>query len=170
VSVLLAPFAAAAMLLVAAGAPKARRPDPAVRALRSVGWRVPPAAVRVLGAAEAALGLVALTMGGRPVSVLVAVSYAAFTGFVVVALRRGGALASCGCFGRPDTPPTVVHAALTGGLALLAAAAAAAPVAPLRAADPVLLGFAALLTWLCYLALAVLPTASARAVLSTRKV
>ena len=31
--------------------------------------------------------------------------YAGFTAFVVLALRRGGVLSSCGCFGRADTPP-----------------------------------------------------------------
>ena len=169
-SVLLAPLAASAAVLVAAGVPKLRRPEPAVRALRSVGWRVAPGAVRVLGGAEAVLGVATLMLGGPLLSGLVAASYAAFTGFVVLALRRGGTLSSCGCFGRADTPPTPTHAVTTAALALVAAAAVAAPVAPLEAGEPVLLGFAALLAWLCYLVLAVLPTASARAVLSTRKV
>ena len=36
---------------------------------------------------------------------------------VVLALRRGWALASCGCFGRPDTPPKVAHAVLNAAAA-----------------------------------------------------
>ena len=40
--------------------------------------------------------------------------YAGFTAFVVIALRRGGVLSSCGCFGRADTPPTRAHALVTG--------------------------------------------------------
>jgi choline-glycine betaine transporter len=50
---------------------------------------------------------------GNPVaSALVAASYLVFAGFVIVALRRGTAIASCGCFGKVDTPPSVVHVAL----------------------------------------------------------
>ena len=41
---------------------------------------------------------------------------------------RGGPLATCGCFGRPDTPPTALH--LVIDLALAAAAAVVAVDAP----------------------------------------
>ena len=43
---------------------------------------------------------------------LVAVSYLAFAGFVVVALRSGKPISSCGCFGKVDTPPSPVHVVL----------------------------------------------------------
>ena len=42
----------------------------------------------------------------------------------------GGPLATCGCFGRPDTPPTALH--LVIDLVLAAAAAAVAAGAPSR--------------------------------------
>ena len=45
-------------------------------------------------------------------------SYLAFTAFVITARLKGGVLASCGCFGKADTPPTWLHAAVTAGLAL----------------------------------------------------
>lgn len=167
-SVLAAPLAAAALLLVVAGAGKVRRPGSGVLALRSIGWRVPSAVVRTAGAAELLLGIATLALGGPVPAALVAVSYAAFSGFVALALRRGGALGSCGCFGVPDTPPTATHAVLTAALAAVAVAAVARPVPP-AAGGPLLLGFAALLGWLGYLVLAVLPSASGRAVRSIRR-
>ena len=57
---------------------------------------------------------------------LVAFAYAGFAVFVLVALRRGWALTSCGCFGRPDTPPTLTHVVLNAGAAVSAAWWAAA--------------------------------------------
>ena len=59
----------------------------------------------------------------RPATaVLVALSYLCFFGVVAYARRRGGPLATCGCFGRPDTPPTMLHLVLD--LTLAAAATA----------------------------------------------
>jgi hypothetical protein len=64
----------------------------------------------------------------RSVASAVAVSYLAFTCFVLVARAAGGSLATCGCFGSPDTPPTLTHALVT--LALAAASFAVALAAP----------------------------------------
>ena len=114
------PFLAAAALLVLAGAQKVADPRPLVRALRSTGLWVPSGAVRGLAAAEAAVGVAGLLSGTRAAAVAVGLSYAAFTAFVLLALARGGVLASCGCFGKADTPPTRTHAAVTAGFALAA--------------------------------------------------
>lgn len=114
------PFLAAAALLVLAGAQKVADPQPLVRALRSTGLRLSPLVVRAFAAAEVAVGLAGLLTGSRAAAVAVGLSYAAFTGFVLLALARGGVLASCGCFGKADTPPTRTHAALTAGFALCA--------------------------------------------------
>jgi hypothetical protein len=54
-------------------------------------------------------------------------SYVAFAGFVVYARARSGSVSSCGCFGKPDTPPTVAHIVVNAGAALVAAGAAAWP-------------------------------------------
>lgn len=158
------PFLAACALLVVAGVGKAVYPAPLVRALRSVGLRVPAPAVRLVATGEAALGAVAALTGSRPAAALVAASYLAFTGFVLVALRRGGVLASCGCFGRQDTPPTRTHAALTGVLALAAASVAVRPLGDLASvlgrtpgAGLALVVTTATLAAVLYLALAVLP-------------
>jgi hypothetical protein len=125
------PYLASALLLVVAGAAKVRDPLPLVRALRSARLPAPVAGVRLLAVAETALGAAAVLLGGQVTAALVAASYAGFTGFVLVARRRGGVLASCGCFGRADTPATTAHVVVTAALALLAGAVATAPLAPL---------------------------------------
>jgi hypothetical protein len=161
-----APLLVACLLLALGGGPKIVQPTYAVGALRSVGVRVPTVAVRVMGAVEAVLGIVTAVAGGRALAALVALSYLGFAGFVVAALRTGGAVSSCGCVGRADTPPTRTHVAVT---VLLAAAAVAAAVrgAPgladlsWSARSVTTLAFAALSTWLAWLALAVLPRLSA---------
>lgn len=142
------------------------RPDDTRRALRSVGVPLPALAVRAGGAAEVVIGMLAVLVGG-PVAVgLVAASYVGFTGFVLVALRSGGVLASCGCVGRPDTPPTLVHVAVTAGFAVITGVAATVGTTGMltwsassasTATQVSVLGFAVLLTWLAWLALAELP-------------
>ena len=159
-----APVLAAALLLLVAGVGKVRRPTYTVGALKSVGLRTGPRSVRALGLAEIAIGLAAFGAGGPVPSALVGLSYVGFTGFLVLALRKGGAVSSCGCLGRPDTPPTRTHAAVTTALGIAGLVAAAAGGVDLRelawsATDVSLLAFTALVTWLVWLAFAVLPHA-----------
>lgn len=163
------PYLAAAALLVAAGGAKLIDPLPLVRALRSAGLPASGPLVRVGAAAELLLGLLAAATGARPAAAGVALSYAAFAAFVLVALRRGGVLASCGCFGKADTPPTVTHVAVTTGLAAVAAAVAVRPVGALPdllAAQPgrgvPLLVATAAVAATAYLVLALLPTLRVR--------
>lgn len=151
------PVHAAAALLVLAGAQKLRDPLPLVRAARSVSLSVPATLVRAGAALEAAVGLATLLDGSRWTALAVAASYAGFTAFVVLALLRKGILASCGCFGRADTPPTVLHAVVTGGLSL--AATTGAPGALPVTATALVTTAAVALTG--YLVLAVLPTVRA---------
>lgn len=113
-------YLAAALLLVAAGLAKVRRPADTSIALRRAGLPVPEWAVRAGAAAEVAAGCWAFT-SGRAAAGLVALSYLGFAGFVALALRRGSPVSSCGCFGKADSPPTVSHVVLN-----LAAAATAA--------------------------------------------
>lgn len=172
---LVGPLYAGAALLVLAGATKVLDPAPLRRALRSVGLTLPAAAVRAGAAAEVALGVAAVLTGSRWAALGVAVSYAAFTAFVLLALRRGGVLASCGCFGKADTPPTRVHAAVTAALALAAAGVAARPAGSLPnvlaaspgAGVPLLAGVLALAVT-AYLALAVLPLVDRRATVKSQ--
>lgn len=130
---LIGPYLVAASLLAVAGAAKAARPDDTARALaalagrtgHAVPFRATRGAVRVGALAEAALG-VAAVVAPRPVTAaLVALSYVAFAAVVAYAWRRGGTLATCGCFGRPDTPPTAVHLLLNVAFAAVAIVVAA---------------------------------------------
>jgi len=171
VPALTGPFLAAAALLVAGGAGKARHPAPLQRALRALHLPASAHLVRAVALAELLVGLSALLLGGVVPALLVALSYAAFAGFVGLALVRGGVLASCGCFGRSDTPPTVPHLILTASFALVGAASLVSPppsVGEVLGTVSLLYGVALLLltaaiTVLAYLVLAELPQLSARA-------
>jgi hypothetical protein len=169
---LTAPFLAASALLVGAGVPKLGDPMPLVRALRSTGLPASRSLVRVLAAVEVALGLWAMARPGAINAALVCAAYLLFTGFVLLALTRGGVLGSCGCFGKADTPPTRSHLAVTAGLAALAGAVVIAPerAAWSTAPSTTLVGtlaLAVLITFLAWQALAVLPTVTPAAVRST---
>jgi hypothetical protein len=122
-------FFIGAGLLVVAGVAKALRPDDTARALlelvpgrasRRPSLRPIRLVVRTGAVAEAALGAGALLWPRPATAALVAGSYALFVVVVFYARVHGGALSTCGCFGRPDTPATWLHVAIN---ALLAAAA-----------------------------------------------
>jgi hypothetical protein len=130
-------YLVAAGLLLVAGVAKAVRPDDTARALTALIARTPrgraaiPLArarrlVRAGASTEAGLGLTALLLPRPVTAALVAASYAAFGAVVAYARWRGGPLATCGCFGRPDTPPTTVHLLLDLVLAVAAAVVAVA--------------------------------------------
>jgi hypothetical protein len=116
-----APFLAATVVLGVAGVAKLRRPDDTARALHAASIPLGRMAVRAGAVAELVVAIAALAIPGPITGALVAASYAGFAVFVVMALRRGWPLASCGCFGRPDTAPHLAHAALNIGAAVAAA-------------------------------------------------
>jgi hypothetical protein len=126
-------FLIASGLLLLAGLAKALWPDDTARALLElvpqrvdahVSLRSVRAAVRIGAMVEAAMGLWALVLP-RPVPVaLVASSYALFTVVVFYAQLHGGALSTCGCFGRPDTPATWIHVAVNALLTVAAVSVA----------------------------------------------
>lgn len=120
------PYTVVVLVLLVAGAAKAWDPVMTAGALRSAGLPVPSGIVRVFGAAEAVLALAALVVNRAVPAAAVAASYAVFCGFVVLVQVRHLPLASCGCFGRADTPPTALHIILDGAAALVAAGAAVA--------------------------------------------
>jgi hypothetical protein len=95
----------------------------------------------------------------------VAASYVGFAAFVGLAMSRGGVVASCGCFGRPDTPPTRLHLVVNVVAACLALAVARDPfggiggvVADQPLAGLPYLALTAACVWFAYLALSALPT------------
>jgi hypothetical protein len=121
------PFLIAAALLAAAGVLKTARPGDTANALHAVGLPGTPLLVRAGGVAEAVVGVAALVTGSAVSAGLLAVSYAAFAVFVITALRRGTPLASCGCFGKADTPPTLLHAVVNAGAVAAGVAVALDP-------------------------------------------
>jgi hypothetical protein len=160
------PLLAAAALLAVAGAQKVVDPAMTVGALRALRLPSAPLLVRAGAAAELVLGVVAITAGGAVPWGLVAASYLAFATFVVLALRRGTMVGSCGCFGREDTPPHPVHVALDLGLAAVAGAAAVlgtgAPVDAVAARPGiglVIVGLAAVALYVLHAAFVDLPRA-----------
>jgi hypothetical protein len=76
--------------------------------------------IRVGAAAEMVVAVLACTVAGPAPAALVALSYASFAIFVSAALWKGWPIASCGCFGRPDTAPTRTHAVLNVAAAVAA--------------------------------------------------
>jgi hypothetical protein len=163
--------ALAEVLLVLTAAQKLAVPGPAARALRQVGIRVPRAAVRVGAAAELAAGIGALVSGRPAFTAGVAVAYAVFAVFVAVALRRPEPVSDCGCFGGPETPPTLGHLAFDAAAAAVCLAATIRPVPGLVTtlnhqplAGVPLIGMVALGGWLSWILLAVAPQTGAAAV------
>jgi hypothetical protein len=129
-------FFIASGLLVFAGVAKALRPDDTARALatllpnaisRILSFDLARQVVRIVAVTEAALGVCALLFPGIVTAAMVAVSYMLFVCIVVHARSRGGALSTCGCFGRPDTPATGLHVVLNVAFVVTAVAVALQP-------------------------------------------
>lgn len=104
------------------GAAKLRRPAPAASAL--VAARLPSSTslVRILGAAEIAIGVLVLLRPAPVASLLLAAAFAALAAVAAVFVRNPE-VASCGCFGE-DAPATWAHVILdlaACGIALVAA-------------------------------------------------
>ncbi len=174
-SALTAPLLVAALLLVAAGAAKAVDPTMTVGALRALGLPSAPLLVRAGALAEAVIGVLAVVVGGALWWSLVAASYLAFAAFVVLAMRSGSMVGSCGCFGREETPPHAVHVVLDLALAgLVAAAVAQGAGAPLeamlddRGQGAVVAGLGALGAYLAYAIIVEMPRALVRPAHATR--
>jgi hypothetical protein len=125
VPALLGPALVAAAILGVAGAQKLLDPSMTVGALRALGWPAGPSLVRFGAAIELGLAVDAAVVGNAVVWDLIGLSYLAFAVFVWMALQRGTAIGSCGCFGRADTSPHPVHLAIDLVLAASAAGAAA---------------------------------------------
>ena len=112
--------AAAAVLLLLAGATKIARPPTTADLLHTLrvprlGFPSAEAQAVALGVLEIMVGTAALAVGGPVTAALVGVFYVAFAAAVVRALMLGAT--SCGCFGRADSPPTRIHVAGNLGLA-----------------------------------------------------
>ena len=117
--------AVALALLAVAGMAKVVEPQYTSGALRATGLPSGIWIVRALGIAESMAGMAGLVFGG-PLAAPAAFFYAGFSIFTAAALRRDVPLQSCGCFGREDTPPSMLHVVFnlvaTGALAAVALA------------------------------------------------
>lgn len=117
---------AAALLLGVAGAAKLLRPTATGAALATAGLPAGTGAVRAVGVLEAAIAIGVVVRGGRVPTLLLALTYLAFAGFVL-RLRSVDTSAPCGCFGR-STPVGVPHIVLNLASSLVAAWSATRPV------------------------------------------
>ena len=158
------PLFIAAALLMIAGLPKITEPGDTVRATRGVGLPTGDTMVRLLAISELLVGLAVLTVGGAIPALLLTVLYAGFAGFIVLAMTRDGAIASCGCFGKADTPPTYAHLFLnTAAVGVGVASIVVAPrgLVELIGDQPAFgipfIGFVLVGAWLGYLTLTLLP-------------
>jgi uncharacterized membrane protein YphA (DoxX/SURF4 family) len=100
--------AVALVLLAASGVSKVFDPDPTRGAMQAA--RLPSSRLisRSLGIAEIVAGVAGLVLGG-PWLAFAALLYLGFFVFTMAAVRKRLPIQSCGCFGREDTPPTVLH-------------------------------------------------------------
>ena len=148
-------------LLGASGVAKLVDPAPTTGAMGEAGLPSSNVLSRLLGVVEVAAAVLGLAVGG--VAVLAgALLYIGFVIFTFGALRKRIPLASCGCFGRDDTPPSVLHVVYNGVAAL------ALLVLPLLRTDPIdwsmatyeillYVAFASIGGYVSYLLLALLP-------------
>lgn len=108
-----APLWVFAALMVVAGAAKVVTPSPTMGAITASGFTVGRRHIQVLGITEVAVGVYTIIGGDVAGATAMLVFYVGFTLFVVNALVRDLPVASCGCFGQEDTPPTWIHVAIT---------------------------------------------------------
>ncbi len=125
-------FYAVAALLAASGTAKLIDQAGTSGALAAAGLPSGRTAVRSLALTEIAVSVTGLAVAGVVGGLAVAVVYLGFAAFVSVALRQRLPLQSCGCFGREDTPPHVIHlvvdvAAAASGLWVAATGAPSLP-------------------------------------------
>lgn len=148
-------------LLAASGVAKLADPAPTTGAMRTAGLPASRSISYVLGVLEAVSATAALAFGGLSL-VAAAILYLAFGVFTFAAVRNRIPIQSCGCFGREDTPPNVVHVVYNLAAAGAITATAGLGVVPvdwsLPSVDLVLyLGFAAMGVAASYLLLTRLP-------------
>jgi uncharacterized membrane protein YphA (DoxX/SURF4 family) len=95
-------------VLIISGITKVLSPSPTSAALSDVGLPSSTFYVRCLGFGEVVFGILGIIFGGRYFPLFIGCLFAFFSIFMVIALRNGH-MASCGCFGSSDTPPSIIH-------------------------------------------------------------
>jgi len=162
-------FFATAALLVVSGSQKLIDGAPTAGALKAAGLPHARPWVVLVAVTEIGIGATNLLASNPGAVWAQAALYAAFGVFVASALIRRLPLASCGCFGKADTPPTWMHLVIN----VLAVAGAVRQASSSSALWSVLsdqplaglpyLGFVGLATYCLYLLLGDLPSLRTRA-------
>ena len=111
-------------LLALAGAFKMKDPAPTVGAMRALHLPASLMSVRLMGFVEVVIGLVAALTGSAIAMGLVGIAYVAFVLIVLAAMNAKTQIQSCGCFGKTDTPPSLVHLGANSVFAVVALASA----------------------------------------------
>lgn len=124
-AVLTPAFCAVCALLLLAGALKLRSPAATAESIVLVGLPRSTLLARALGAGEAVVGAVALTLPTAATAAAVALAYASFAVFLLALRRRGGV--DCGCFGGRSSEANAAHVAFDLVALVVAASAAAVP-------------------------------------------
>lgn len=123
-------LAAYALLLVVSGFMKILQPKYTVGALNAARLPSSISLVYVLGTSEIAIGLFVVMEGGPISAAALTALYLGFAGFVVYALRNRLPIASCGCFGKSDTPPSSIHLVLNSTAVVAGIAGVLVPLGP----------------------------------------
>ena len=158
------PYLAVTALLALGGGLKVVRPTETATALDALGLPSQPFLIRSLGIVEIVIGVVAFGTGHPIASLLTAAAYVSFAGFVLIARRAETPVQSCGCFGKADTPPSIIHVMVNLAAAAVAALMAVRPIPGLSelladqpgAGVPLLL-LTGVIIYLLYVALTALP-------------
>lgn len=162
-------LAASSVLLVVTGFVKVARPAAAATAVGSLGLPFAGGQLwtgRALGIVESGVGGAGLLAPSPFGPGLVALAYLGFGGFVVFALRPGRDVASCGCAGHADTPPTATHLVVNVLFAAAATVAAVTGSVPLlwrlgSVASTLAAAAALLVTYLGWLSITAMPRLTA---------
>jgi len=165
------PTLAVLVLLALAGGMKVASPDLTSGALRAARLPHGRSAVRVLGLVEVTIGVSAIVLGTSIMAFGAATFYAGFAWFVIHALRHRLPIASCGCFGAAETPPSINHVIVNIGAVLLLTFATIYPIGPFGGIEQLsalmafaFVGFVGVTVYLLYGILAVLPQVQQRRV------
>ncbi len=121
------PFFMFATLLVITGVPKLTDPGGTARALYSLGVPATLGIGRAIGVVEIGAGLAALLFGGWPAAAAMAIVYVGFAVFIALALRSEE-VKNCGCFGKLDVPPSLLHLGIDLVAALVATVLVVRPI------------------------------------------
>jgi len=99
-------------------------PAPTVGAMRALHLPASLMSVRLMGFAEVVIGLVAALTGSAIAMGFVGSAYVTFVFIVLAAMKAKTQIQSCGCFGKTDTPPSLIHLGANSVFAVVALASA----------------------------------------------